>query len=111
MNTLLPLGQWVFIASAVNSATQNQSGFRYTLPSTSTQTIVFNIKTSTGGLFYDLAPNVSVLLGGNSFGLYYSCNCDLQYARVYVNYFPNSSDEYINLALMNTGNIKLSFYS
>ena len=85
-----------------------QNGFRYTLSSTSVQEIVFANRPAASGNFYDLSPTASVLLGGDNHG-YSSCLCDLQDARVYVDYYPDSADEYINLAVMNTGKIKLKF--
>ena len=103
---MLPTGEWVFIGLALNSATTKQSGFRYRLSSASIQTIVYASRGSSGGTFYDLQPTASVLVGGDSF-YYPSCGCQLRYARVYVDYFPDSADEYINLCIMDTGKIKL----
>jgi hypothetical protein len=65
---------------------------------------VYGKRELTGAPYYPLASNTTFFLGGDDLG-YDSCNCSLQYARVYINYFPNSTDEYINLALMNTGNL------
>lgn len=62
---------------------------------------------SPSGAFYDLAENVMLYLGGDHRGEYEPCRCELRYARVYINYYPNSEDEYINLAMMDTGNKKL----
>ena len=104
--TLVPVGQWTFFASATSTTTQKQSGFRYSLPSTSTRSMTFKTR-SPSGAFYDLAENVMLYLGGDHRGEYEPCRCELRYARVYINYYPNSEDEYINLAMMDTGNKKL----
>jgi hypothetical protein len=55
-----------------------------------------------GGSFYPLWQNGTVYIGGSPYDGDY-CSCYLQYARVYIDYFPNSLDEMINLAIMEAG--------
>ena len=83
-----------------NSATGLQNGFRYTLPSTSAQTVVFSTRGPIGA-FYDMAINGTVYIGGDF--TYSASNAWMQYVRLYLNYVPNSEDEMINLATMSTG--------
>ena len=85
-----------------STVTQQQNGFRYTLPDTSTQIKTFETRTPTG-LFYDLKNSATVFVGGDPF--YAITDFWLQNVRLYLNYFPNSVDEMINLAIANTGNI------
>jgi len=67
--------------------------------------MTFKTRTPAGlGQFYDLAPNATFYVGGDHFDYYDSCGCDIRYARVYINYYPKSEDEYINLAMMDRGN-------
>lgn len=101
----MPVGQWVFLGFGGNTTGNIQSGFRYTLSSTAGQTIVFANRVWTDA--YDITSNAVVWVGGDNLG-YLSCGCELQYARVYADYFPNSEDEYINLANMNTGNLRMT---
>ena len=101
-SVLLPVGQWVFLCSTTSTIAQKQNGFRYTLPSTSTQTVAFGTR-SPSGSFYDLARNATVYIGGDGYKPM-SSNW-LQAVRLYLNYFPNSVDEMINLAVMETSNI------
>lgn len=102
-NQLYPLNQWVFLAVGTNTNTpQQQSGIRYTLPSTSTQTIKFATRGPTGS-FYDLAYNATVFIGGDNVKL--MGGIWVQNVRLYLNYFPTSKDEMLNLAIMSTGNI------
>ena len=94
---MFPIGEWVFVALATNTNTQMQNGFRYTLPSTSTQTIVYGSRSATsGGVFFDLASNGTYFLGGDPWDP--NAGVILQYVRLYIDYFPNSVDEMINLA-------------
>ena len=101
---MLPIGQWVFLALAVNTNTQTENGFRYTLPSISDPVIVFATTTPTSsGQLYGLAPNSTYFIGGDPY--YGNVNSTwLQYVKLYVDYFPNSIDEMINLATLDTGN-------
>ena len=99
---MLPLDQWVFLCSTTSTIEQKQNGFRYTLPSTSTQIVAFGTRLPIGS-FYDLASNATVFIGGDIFKSL--SNNWLQAVRLYLNYFPNSVDEMINLAIMETGNI------
>ena len=99
---MLPTNKWVFLALTTNTATQKQNGFRYTLPSTTTQTSVFDTRGPTGA-FYDLSIDATIFIGND--GIHGASNNWLQYVRMYLNYFPNSVDEMINLATMDTGNI------
>ena len=101
---LLPIGTWVFLAMSTNTNAQVQNGFRYTLPSTSTQTLVYGSRSPTsGGVFYDLASNGTYFLGGDTW-LGDAGNVVLQYVRLYVDYFSNSNNEMINLASLDSGN-------
>ncbi len=54
------------------------------------------------GSFYPLLQNATVYIGGSPYDGAY-CSCDLQYARIYIDYFPNSLDEMINLAIIEAG--------
>lgn len=97
---MLPVDQWVFLAVTTTTISQKQTGFRYTLPSTSTQTTVLNSRSPIGS-FYDLSIGSSVFLGDDPW--YSPANAWLQYVRLYLNYYPSSLDEMINLAIMDTG--------
>ena len=101
-DTLFPLNQWVFVVLTTSTISQKQNGFRYTLPSTSTRKAIFNTRSPTGS-FYDLNIGGKIFIGGDDY--YTPANAWLQYVRVYLNYIPNSEDEMLNLAIMNTGNI------
>ena len=101
-STLIPTNKWVFLALTTNTVTQIQNGFRYTLPSTSEQKVVFNTRDPPGILF-DMKIGGTVFIGGDT--VYNLGDFWLQYVRMYLNYFPNSEDEMINLAVMETGNI------
>ena len=105
-SSLLPLEQWVFLATSASTATtpQKQTGFRYTLSSTSTQVVAFDTRGPTGS-FYDLAINATIFIGGDDQFENNLVNFWLQNVRLYLNYCPNSVDEMINLATMETGNI------
>ena len=100
---MAPVGQWVFFALATNTQTQKQNGFRYTLPSTSTQYAEFATRSPPAGLFYDLNSGGSIFVGGDPFNAL--PNFSLQYFRVYLDYFAASTEEMLSLAIMNTGNI------
>ena len=71
--------------------------------------MTFKTRPPVGGLFYDLAPNVTLYVGGHHIAEagFISCLCDIRYARVYINYYPSSEDEYINLANMDPGNNRI----
>ena len=99
---MIPPNKWVFLALTTNTVTQIQNGFRYTLPSTSEQKVVFNTRDPPGILF-DMEIGGTVFIGGDT--VYNLGDFWLQYVRMYLNYFPNSEDEMINLAVMETGNI------
>ena len=94
----------MFLALTTNTGTtpHKQNGFRYTLPSTSSQTVVFDTRNPSGS-FYDLEIGGQVFVGGDNW--IPKSNFWIQYFRVYINYFPNSVDEMINLAIMGIGNI------
>ena len=94
----------MFLASSITTIAlpHKQNGFRYTLPSTSSQTAVFDTRNPiSSGQFYDLDINGGVYVGGDPWRP--PPNFWIQYFRVYINYFPNSVDEMINLAIMDTG--------
>ena len=99
---MFPTSQWVFVVLTTSTISQKQNGFRYTLPSTSTQTVIFGTRSPTGS-FYDLDIGGKISIGGD--GYYSPANAWLQYVRVYLNYFPKSADEMLNLAIMDTGSI------
>ena len=111
---MLPLGKWVFVAMATDTAStpQKQHGFRYTLTDTSTQKIVYGTRNPIGS-YYDLDNSDSkVFIGGDDF--HAKAHSVLQYVRLYLNYFPDSEDEMINLATMDTGTIfilQLEFFN
>lgn len=95
----------MFLATSINTATtpQKQNGFRYTLTSSSDRVVAFDTRAPKGS-FYDLAINGNIFVGGDTF---YANDAEywLQGARLYLNYFPDTVDEMINLAIMETGNI------
>ena len=95
---MLPIGKWVFFALSTSSTLQKQTGFRYTLPSASTQTTALATIT---GPFYDVLIDSTIFIGDDSY--YDPANAWLQYVRLYLNYYPSSLDEMINLAISDTG--------
>lgn len=97
---MFPLGQWVFLALSTSTTSQKQTGFRYTLTSTSTRTI--HLETISGS-FYDMEIDGTIFIGGDSW--YNTANALQQYVRFYLNYYPSTEDEFINLATMDTGTI------
>ena len=94
----------MFVVLTTSTILQKQNGFRYTLPSTSTQTLVFDSR-SPNGAFYDLKITGRINIGRDSD--YNPAYAWLQHVKLYLNYFPNSEDELINLATMDTGNISI----
>ena len=62
------------------------------------------------GQLYHLAPNATFYVGGDD-SAFFSCFCSIQYARVYTNFFANSVDEFLNLAIMDTGIRELKSHS
>ena len=99
------------MATNTASTPQKQNGFRYTLTDTSTQKIVFGTRNPTGS-YYDLKNNGTVFIGGDNY--HNKANSVLQYIRLYLNYFPDSEDEMINIATMETGNVfilQLEFFN
>ena len=97
-----PIGQWVFLALTSSTILQKQNGFRYTLPSTSTQTVILATRGATSS-FYNLSLSATVYIGDdNSYNI---ANAWLHYVRLYLNYFPNSEEEMLNLATLDSGNI------
>ena len=103
---MIPVGQWTFLATATSTKIQEQSGFRYSLLPTLELWMRFRTRAppAPDAAFYDLTPNAILDVGGDHTGQSNSCDCELRYARVYINYYPSSQDEYINLAMMDTGN-------
>ena len=101
-NTLQPTNTWVFEVMATSTISQKQNGFRYTLPSTSTQTKAFDTRAPSGS-FYELEIGATIYVGGCF--KHPAANYWLQNVRMYLNYFPNSVDEMLNLAIMDTGSI------
>ena len=99
---MFPLDTWVFLALSTSTISQKQTGFRYTLPSTSTQTMALASRSPIGS-FYDLEIGSTAFIGGDPW--YDPARAWLQYVRVYINYYPNSMDEMLNLAIMDTGSI------
>ena len=108
---MVPAGQWVFIAVSTSATLQKQSGFRYILSSTTTQTIVAKTGSPPSGQLYHLAPNATFFVGGDNNADLLSCNCAIRYARVYTNFFATSEDEFLNLAIMDTGIKELESHS
>lgn len=96
---MFPSNQWVFVALATDTTSNKQNGFRYIISST-TATWEFKTRSSVGN-FYPLKQTGKITLGGgNGNG---NCACSLRYARIYIDYYPNSVDEMINLAIMEQG--------
>ena len=99
----------MFLAISVNVETtpQKQYGFRYTLSSTSTRTIAFNNREPPSGSFYQLQINATIFIGGDDFFRNNGNNFEYwqQSVRLYLNYSPQTQNEFINLAIMDTGNI------
>ena len=97
----------MFLATAVNngSTPQKQNGFRYTLTSTSTSTPIISFANREPiGSLNNLVITGTVFIGGDIFYPNNGVNYWMQGVRSYVNYFPNSEDDMINLAIMETGN-------
>ena len=82
---------------------QKQNGFRYTLTSTSSRIVAFGSREPSGS-FFDLSIAATIFIGGDLSYLNTGINFWLQNVRLYLNYFPDSVDEMINLAIMDTGN-------
>ena len=101
---MVPIGEWIFVAASVSAKLQKQTGFRYIISSTTTQTMVVMTNPPLSGQLYHLAPNATFFVGGDY--VFASCHCDIRYARVYTNFFANAVDEFINLAIMDIGNTK-----
>ena len=99
---MFPISQWVFVVLTTSTISQKQNGFRYTLPSTSAQTPIFDTRSPIGS-FYDLDIGGKISIGADAWNS--PANAWLQYVRVYLNYFPKSVDEMLNLAIMDTGSI------
>mgnify|MGYP000934467756 CR=1 FL=1 len=97
---MFPLNQWVFVVLTTSTISQQQYGYRYSLPSTSTRISMVENRTPTGS-FYNLDIGGKVFIGGDDYDS--PANAWLQYVRVYLNYFPTSGDEVVNLAVMETG--------
>ena len=94
----------MFVASSINTAISphKQFGFLYKLPSTSDQTVIFHTRSpDSSGNFYDLEINGEVQIGGDAWKP--ATNFWIQYFRAYLNYFPKSVEEMVNLAIMDTG--------
>ena len=102
---LLPLGQWVFLALSTNTDIKKHTGFRYTLASTSSRVAAFNTRGPSGSNFYNLANNSNIFIGADNNYKNNGSEFWLQSVTLYLNYYPNSVDEMINLAIMETGNI------
>ena len=58
---------------------------------------------SPSGSFYNLSSSATVYIGDDNW--YNIANAWLHYVRLYLNYFPNSEEEMLNLATMVSGNI------
>ena len=99
---MFPLDKWVFIALSTTTNLQKQTGFRYILTSTTART-TYLASRSPSGSFYDLSIGSTAFIGGDPF--YAPARAWIQYVRVYLNYYPNTVDEFLNLAVLNTGSI------
>ena len=95
----------MFLATSISGDTSPQKdyGFRYTLPTTATQTAFLDSRTSSGS-FHSLSKDATLFIGGDPFYPNNAVNYWLQRVRIYVNYCPETVDEMINLAIMETGN-------
>ena len=69
----------------------------------SEQKALIGTRNPPSGSFYKLKIGGKVIIGEDAW--YNPANAWMQYVRLYLNYFPNSEEEMINLAIMNTGNI------
>lgn len=95
--TTLIVDQWVFISVFVNPLTSTQHGIRYYLNETShSESVIYQSRNTSAS--YKVSSTTHVFWGGD--GRYSTCNCYLQYLRVYLNWVADSQDQLINLALM-----------
>ncbi len=76
-----------------------QYGMRYYLDQSS-YTAYPTFQQRNFGPVYQLSPSAMVSWGGTD-TTYSSCNCYLQYVRVYLDWVADSQDKMIDLALMN----------
>lgn len=67
----------------------------------------FNTR-SANGSYYQLSQTAKVYVGRGSLDDY-GCACTLSHVRIYVDYFPSSADEMINLAIMDQGKTSIIF--
>lgn len=51
------------------------------------------------GTIYPITPSTTVYWGGGDYE-FPTCNCSMQYFRIYIDYIPASLDEFKNLAIM-----------
>ncbi len=102
---MVPLGNWMFFCTAVDSVVTMNYGFRYY---TNTDLTTFQHFGTRSDNFYTLNyPSAQINLGGiadpyyTNTGTFANCYCTLQYFRFFMDYVPTTPDQMLNLAMMN----------
>ena len=94
----------MFISVFVDTLKQTHHGIRYYLNQTN---YTENVKYLSRGpsANYKVSGATQVFWGGD--GRYSTCNCHIQFMRLYLNWVADSRDQLINLALMEDDGILL----
>ena len=101
--------QWVFFSLSKDQKNGIITHFYYNLNAGSnTATIVIANISATGA--YNFLPSTNFTWGGVD-QTYKYCDCTMQYLRFYLNLALYTSDQMINLALMNPQSKNLLLYS
>ena len=93
----MTLGTWVFLSMSSSKFDNLQFGFTYKLDSSGPEAYFTN--RSFGVSAIPIILQNSSITYGNDYIFPY-CTCSFQYIRVYLDYFPTTYDEMLNLALM-----------